>query len=281
MRTNVLIVKGGFIMCNEKTYTRDNLSIINDDFLKNNTILGNSIDLIITSPPYNVGMNYSTYNDGIPYNEYLGFTENWLSKALKLSKEDGRLCINVPVDKSKGGRQSIGADITEIAKKVGWHYNTTIIWNEGNISKSSARGSWMSAYAPCVIAPIELIIVFYKESWKKKSGSRKSDIKEEEFVQWTRGVWNFSGEFKMKCLHPAPFPIELPYRCIKLFSYIDDVILDPFMGSGSTLMAAKNTGRRAIGIDIDRDYCNIAYKRLFDNSLKVMEHSDVEYGIAM
>ena len=107
-----------------------------------------------------------------------------------------------------------------------------------------------------------MIVVLYKKNWKKTSGSRISDIEKFDFVDWTRGVWTFSGESKKKIGHPAPFPVELPYRCIKLLSYVGDTILDPFMGSGSTLVACKRTGRIGIGVDIEKDYCNIAKERL-------------------
>ena len=193
---------------------------------------------------------------------YLSFTKQWLKRACGWLKSDGRMCLNIPLDKNKGGHQSIGADVTEIAKKVGFKYHATIIWNEGNISKSSAWGSWMSASCPYVIAPVELIIVLYKDSWKKTSGSRKSDILRDEFVGWTQGVWSFSGEKKSKIGHPTPFPVELPKRCIKLFSFVGDTVLDPFMGSGTTVVAAKQNNRNGIGIDIDQDYCNLAMKRV-------------------
>ncbi len=122
--------------------------------------------------------------------------------------------------------------------------------------------SWMSASAPYVIAPVELIVVLYKKRWRKTSGSGQSDISREEFMEWTNGVWSFSGESKKKIGHPAPFPLELPRRCIKLFSYVGDLVLDPFLGSGSTMIAAFLNRRYSIGIDIDSSYCEIAKKRL-------------------
>jgi len=241
------------------------IKIIHDDFLTTNLIEEGSIDLIVTSPPYNVDIHYNSFRDDIPYEKYLEFTEKWLSKAYSLMKPDGRMCLNVPLDKSKGrkeaGFQSVYADIVEIAKKVGWKYFSTIIWNEGNISRRTAWGSWLSARAPYVISPVEVIIVFYKEKWSKiKNG--ESDITREEFMEWTNGLWTFSGESKKKVGHPAPFPIELPKRCIKLFSFVGDTVLDPFLGSGSTLIACALLNRKGIGVEIDENYCKIAKNRL-------------------
>uniref|UniRef100_A0A7C5U4Y6 Methyltransferase n=1 Tax=Fervidobacterium nodosum TaxID=2424 RepID=A0A7C5U4Y6_9BACT len=238
----------------------DGITLINDDFLKCD-ISNNSIDLIVTSPPYNVGIEYGLHNDEMSYEQYLKWTESWLSKALNLLKKDGRMCLNIPLDKNKGGQQSVYADVLTIAKKVGFNYHSTIIWNEGNISRRTAWGSWMSASAPYVIAPVEVIVILYKESWKKLTDG-VSDISREEFIEWTNGLWTFSGESKKKIGHPAPFPVELPRRCIKLFSYVGDTILDPFAGSGTTLIAAYKSKRKAIGVEIDEQYFELAKERI-------------------
>jgi site-specific DNA-methyltransferase (adenine-specific) len=239
--------------------------LINDDFLKVDYIKPNSIDLIVTSPPYNVDIEYEGYRDDIPYEKYLEFTEKWLRIAYGLLKPDGRMCLNIPLDKSKGrsgeGFQSVYVDVVAIAKKVGFKYFSTIVWNEGNISRRTAWGSFASASAPYVIAPVEVIVLLYKHSWKKlREGI--SDITPEEFKQWTLGLWTFPGENPRKVGHPAPFPVELPKRCIKLFSYVGDIVLDPFVGSGTTLIAARLLKRRAIGIDISKKYCEISKERL-------------------
>jgi len=259
---------------------RKNILIYNEDFLTIKSIELECIDLIITSPPYNVGIQYLTYNDEESYKNYLIFSKKWIKKCLTLAKDDGRFCLNIPLDKNKGGQQSVYADLTSIAKKVGWQYHTTIIWNEQNISRRTAWGSFMSASAPYVIAPIEMIVVFYKKIWKKINKNGRSDITKKEFMEWTNGVWNFSGESKKKIGHPAPFPVELPYRCIKLFSYIQDTILDPFLGSGSTLIACHQTNRKGIGVEIDRNYCELAKKRLIKEAqidqpkLKIIEGNE-------
>jgi site-specific DNA-methyltransferase (adenine-specific) len=247
----------------DKLYFKaEGIDIYNDDFLATGAIESNSIDLIITSPPYNVSIKYNSHDDEMPYEDYLSFAGEWLSRCYALAKNDGRFCLNIPLDKNKGGQQSVCADITTIAKQVGWKYHSTIIWNEQNISRRTAWGSWLSASAPYVIAPVEVIVVLYKKQWKKESGSRVSDINRTEFQKWTNGVWNFSGESKRKVGHPSPFPVELPKRCIKLFSFVGDIVLDPFLGSGSTLVACAQTGRKGIGIEIDRGYCELAKRRV-------------------
>ncbi len=240
-----------------------NITIFKDDVLKITSIPNNSVDLIVTSPPYNVDIHYNSHADDLSYDDYLAFTQKWIKKCFDFAKEEGRFLLNIPLDKNKGGQKSVGADITKIAKDIGWKYHSTIIWNEGNISRRTAWGSFMSASAPYVIAPVELILVLYKGSWKKTGNSRQNDITRKEFMDWTNGVWTFNGQSKKGAGgHPAPFPIELPRRCIKLFSFVGETVLDPFLGSGSTLIASSLLGRRGLGIDIDEKYCNIAIDRL-------------------
>jgi len=257
-------------------FENDVVKIINENVLTTRKIKKSSIDLIITSPPYNVDIEYNSHDDTTPYDEYLKFSKRWLRRCFNWLKDDGRFCLNIPLDKNKGGQQSVGADLTTITKKIGYNYHSTIVWNEGNISRRTAWGSWLSASAPYVIAPVELIVVLYKKSWKKTSGSRESDINKEEFMKWTSGVWTFPGESKKRIGHPAPFPIELPRRCMKLFSFVGDTILDPFMGSGTTLITSYLNNRKSIGLEIDRTYCELAKNRLI-NEAKINQTTLIDH----
>jgi len=245
-------------------FTHKNITLIQGNSLNENLFSQEFIDLIVTSPPYNVGIEYNSNDDELSYDLYLEFSQKWMSNCYKWSNSQARFLLNIPLDKNKGGHRSVGADLTTIAQKVGWSYHSTIIWNEGNISRRTAWGSWQSASAPYVIAPVELIVVLYKEQWKKTNGTKKSDITKEEFMQWTNGLWVFNGESKKRIGHPAPFPKELPYRAIKLFSYENDLIFDPFTGSGTTLIVAENTRRRSIGVEIDHTYCELAKNRILN-----------------
>lgn len=240
----------------------NNAFLYKGNVLVRNTFSGEFCDLIVTSPPYNVGVAYNSTDDVLSYEDYLKFTEKWLGNCYYWTKNSGRLILNIPLDKNKGGQKSVGADITAISQKVGWKYHSTIIWNEGNISRRTAWGSFMSASAPYVIAPVELILVLYKNEWKKIGGTRISDISKKEFMDWTSGVWTFNGESKKRIGHPAPFPKELPYRAIKMFSYVGDVVFDPFSGSGTTTLVAALHNRIGMGLDIDEQYCNLAKNRL-------------------
>lgn len=247
----------------------NNSEIYNANILDENLFNKEFIDLIVTSPPYNVGVDYKSNEDSQSYDDYLDFTRKWLTNCYSWSNESARLLLNVPLDKNKNGHQSVGADITNIAKEVGWNYMSTIVWNEGNISRRTAWGSWLSASAPHVIAPVELILIMYKGSWKKFGGSKISTITKEEFMSWTNGVWTFNGESKKRIGHPAPFPRELPKRCIKLFSYLGDKVFDPFCGSGTTLIEADILGRIGVGVDIDISYCELALNRIIKESLLI------------
>ncbi len=242
----------------EEYFKNENISIYCGDVLDSSFFSYPFIDLIVTSPPYNVGIDYQSNNDKLSYREYLDFSKKWMKNCYQWSNTQARFILNIPLDKNKGGQKSMGADLTSIAQKVGWKYHSTVIWNEGNISRRTAWGSWMKASAPHVIAPVELIVILYKDEWKKTNGTKISDITKEEFMKYTNGMWVFNGESKKRIGHPAPFPQELPYRAIKLFSYQQDLVFDPFCGSGTTLIVANNNKRKGIGLDIDKSYCELA-----------------------
>ena len=242
-------------------YENKNVKLVTADILDRNLFEENSFDLIITSPPYNVGIEYDMHEDLMSYEDYLDFSYKWLSNCFYWSKVSTRMCLNIPLDKNKGGVKPVLADITRIAQKAGWSYKSTIIWAENNISRRTAWGSWMSASAPNIIAPVEAILILYKKEWKK-TYKGKSDITRDEFIKWTNGLWEFNGESKKRIGHPAPFPRELPRRCIKLFSYVDDIVFDPFVGSGTTLIESVINKRIGIGVDISKEYCEIAKQRI-------------------
>ena len=291
--------------------------------------------LTVTSPPYNVGLSYGDgVDDAGSYADYLEFSRAWLSNVFHWTSPSGRLCMNIPLDKNSGGKQAVTADLTNIARDVGWQYHATIIWNEGNISRRTAWGSWMRPSAPHVIAPVETIVVLYKGDWKREHlGDERVTITRDEFMEWTSGVWStpaeaeaavgsepliapsllldwamsfegsapvgasalrdsfaelltrprgpgldglpsdearewasqvwtFGGESAKRIGHPAPFPLELPRRCIRLFSYAGDQVFDPFAGSGSTLVSALREGREAWGLEIDEEYRELALCRI-------------------
>lgn len=243
-------------------FRHKNIVLYQGDVLDQTLFEKEFIDLIVTSPPYNVGIEYNSSHDELSYNQYLEFSKRWMGNCFKWCKTQSRFLLNIPLDKNKGGHKSVGADLTTIAQEVGWKYHSTIIWNEGNISRRTAWGSWKSASAPYVIAPVELIVILYKDDWKKTKGTKISDITKEEFMKYTNGVWTFPGESKKRIGHPAPFPKELPYRAIKLFSYQNDLVFDPFAGSGTTLIVAANIDRKAVGLDIDKNYCELAKNRI-------------------
>ena len=214
-----------------------------------------------------MGLSYDqSTDDGITYDKYLKFAKKWLSNVLHWTRPTGRLCLNVGLDKNKNGKHPVCADMTQLAKDAGWKYHATIIWNEGTMSRHTAWGSWLSASAPHIIAPVEVVIILYKDEWKRDRPGQTT-ITKDEFMSWTKGVWAFNGARKNG--HPAPFPRELPRRCIRLFSYVDDVVFDPFAGSGTTIVEALAGGRTAMGVEISENYYKIAKKRIRDESCQV------------
>jgi site-specific DNA-methyltransferase (adenine-specific) len=223
------------------------------------------VNLIVTSPPYSLGVDYGQagYMDDQPYVNYLSWVRHWASTLLRVSAIDGRACINIPLDSNKGGKRAIYADYLRIFQEVGWTYQTSIVWNEQNISRRTAWGSWMSPSAPFVTAPVEMIAVFYRETFRRPArNGRRGDITRDEFLAWTLGTWTFAGANPRRVGHPAPFPEELPRRLIKLYSYPDDLVLDPFVGSGTTQIAATRLGRRSMGVEINPQFCDLTVRNI-------------------
>lgn len=235
----------------------------------------NSIDLIITSPPYNVGMNYETYDDVKDYQEYLDYMKNVLKECYRILVKGGRIAINLPsnIMAHRGSKMAyLALDFVLIMRDCGFLDREWIGWVkmiDGSIpGKSTGWGSWMSPSNPALRDGMEYIIVMDKETHKKENvRNEKSDITSKEFLKFTTNVWVISPEVSFRDVHPAPFPEELPYRLIKSYSYPNDVILDPFCGVGTTCAVAKKLNRRFIGIDIDQKYCEIAKVRVAQGML--------------
>lgn len=230
------------------------------EMIKN--IPDDSVDLIITSPPYNVGIEYNSNDDNLEYESYLNWLKEIFGQAYSKLKNGGRICVNVAMESNKSGKKYLSNDISNMLEDIGYLRNSTIIWDKQNLSKRTAWGSWKSPSCPNIINPLEVIIVCSKGTRKKTGDKSKIDITKEEFIEYSLGVWKFGSESAKRVKHPAPFPVELPYRCLKMFSYVGDVVLDPFMGSGTTGVACKKLDRDFIGIELDKTYYDIAKERI-------------------
>lgn len=225
----------------------------------------NTVDIVITSPPYNLNIEYDVYSDSKPLTSYIRFMSNVMYEIYRVTKAGGRICINVPPDignlkdNSKVPLDTIYCNILET---VGFKYRTKIVWNKNTITARTAWGSFCSPSNPNILPPFEYILVFYKDTPKKDGDKDLIDITKEEFIPWTNGLWNIAPESAKKIGHPAPYPIELCDRLIKLFSYKNDVVLDPFMGSGTSGVSALKNGRNFIGIELSEEYVKLSQKRI-------------------
>ena len=221
----------------------------------------NSIHLMITSPPYNVTKEY---DDDLSLSEYLGLLNRVWKETFRALVPGGRACINV----ANLGRKPyipLHSHIIEGMHDLGFLMRGEIIWNKAaSASPSTAWGSWMSAANPVLRNIHEYILIFSKESYSHPRNGKENTIKKEEFLEWTKSIWTFSAVSAKKVGHPAPFPEELPHRLINLYSFKGDVILDPFLGSGTTCIAALKNQRNYIGYDVNQEYINLAKKKLTD-----------------
>lgn len=226
----------------------------------------NSIHLMITSPPYNVTKEY---DENLSFQEYLSLLKRVFKETYRVLIIGGRACINV----ANLGRKPylpLSDYISKMMIDIGFNMRGEIIWNKSaSASPSTAWGSWMSASNPTLRDIHEYILVFskgnYKRSLEKEEREyRKNTISKENFMEWTKSVWVMNAESAKKVGHPAPFPIELPRRLIELYTYTNDVVLDPFIGSGTTGIAALRLKRNFVGYDVSREYVKLSETRMAD-----------------
>lgn len=222
----------------------------------------NSVHLMVTSPPYNVGKEY---DENLTLNEYREFLKRVWTEVKRVLVPGGRACINI----ANLGRKPyipLHAFLIEDMLDLGFLMRGEIIWNKASSgSPSTAWGTWLSAKNPILRDIHEYILVFSKSSFARdRIENKKSTISKEEFLEFTKSVWTFSAEPATKVGHPAPFPVELPYRLIQLYTFEEEVILDPFMGSGQTAIAAIKTHRHYIGYETNQEYIELAQRRIKD-----------------
>ncbi len=241
-----------------------NKIILGDALEVLNALPNNTVHLIITSPPYNLDKPYSNHNDKMAYSHYL----DWMAKAWKQCRQvlidGGRLCINIGENKRQNITYPTFSAFIKQCVDLKMLYRGTIIWNKNSAAKHCAWGSWNSCSNPHIVPRHEYILIFSKGKYKLDADKEKSDLSKDgvEFMNCTRSVWNFGTESKKKIGHPAPFPLELPQRLIKFYSYKNNIVLDPFAGSGTVGVSAIELGRNFILVDNSCDYCKLAQKRI-------------------
>lgn len=218
-----------------------------------------SVHLMITSPPYNVTKEY---DEDLSLGEYRELLGRVFRETHRVLTAGGRACINIA---NLGRKPYIPLHAIVIAEMqlLGFLMRGEIIWDKGaSASASTAWGSWRSASNPTLRDVHEYVLVFSKGSFSRRKGGRRDTIGREEFLQWTKSVWSFPAERARAVGHPAPFPPELPARLIELYSFEGDVVLDPFCGSGTTCLAARDAGRHYVGYEIRESYVELACRRL-------------------
>jgi site-specific DNA-methyltransferase (adenine-specific) len=246
-----------------------------------------TIDLIVTSPPYNVGIDYDSHDDRMMMDEYWEFTEQWLTQAYRLIKDDGRVAINIPYEvnvQDRGGRVLFMSEFWAVMKKVGFKFYGLVDLDENSPhrSKTTAWGSWMSPSSPYIYNPKECVVLAYKKDrikkvkgesqWKgelvdleQEDGTIKQkmmyqDEDKKEFMSLVYGQWEYFADTKQQT--KATFSMDIPLKAIKILTYRNDIVLDPFTGSGTSLVAAEVSGRRWIGIELSENYTKVATDRV-------------------
>ncbi len=246
-----------------------------------------SVDLIVTSPPYGVGIAYDTFNDDIEFEQYKVFSANWLREAYRVLKDDGRIAMNIPYEinrQDKGGRILMVSELWQVMKSIGYKFYGIVDLEEDSPhrSKTTAWGSWMSPSAPYIYNPKECVLLAYKKTHIKKikgepewvgevmdveqeDGTTKKktvyqDEHKKEFMELVYGQWDYFADTKQ--MTKATFSMDIPMKAIKILTYRNDIVLDPFTGSGTSICAAEIGGRRWIGIELSENYSKVARERV-------------------
>ena len=262
--------------------------IINGNCIEEmNKLPENSVDLLVTSPPYNVGIDYDTHNDRISMDEYWEFTKNWLTEGFRVLKTDGRIAVNIPYEvnvQDRGGRVLFMSEFWSIMKKVGFKFYGLVDLDEQSPhrSKTTAWGSWMSPSAPYIYNPKECVVLAYKSKhikitkgepeWvgdivnlEQEDGTTKkktiyTEEQKKEFMDLVYGQWSYFADTRQQT--KATFSMDIPLKAIKILTYKNDIVLDPFCGSGTSLVAAEVSGRRWIGIELSSNYSEVSRERV-------------------
>jgi site-specific DNA-methyltransferase (adenine-specific) len=241
------------------------------------------VDLIVTSPPYGVNIAYDVHDDDMEINEYLEFTRKWMTEAYKVLKDDGRIALNIPYEinrQAKGGRIFFVSEVYQVMKEIGFKFFGIVDLEEDSPhrSKTTAWGSWMSPSSPYIYNPKECMVLAYKKhhikkvkgepQWKgeptvTEEGKTKIVYQEQDkkdFMELVFGQWKYLNDSRP--MTKATFSMDIPTKAIKILSYKNDVVLDPFNGSGTSCVAAEILDRRWIGIELSENYANIAKERI-------------------
>ena len=246
-----------------------------------------SVDLIVTSPPYGVGIAYDSFNDDIEFEQYKLFSASWLREAYRVLKDDGRIALNIPYEinrQDKGGRILMVSELWQVMKSIGYKFYGIVDLEENSPhrSKTTAWGSWMSPSAPYIYNPKECVLLAYKKTHIKKikgepewvgevmdieqeDGTTKKktvyqDEHKKEFMELVYGQWDYFADTKQ--MTKATFSMDIPMKAIKILTYRNDIVLDPFTGSGTSICAAEIGGRRWIGIELSENYSKVAKERV-------------------
>lgn len=218
-----------------------------------------SVHLMITSPPYNVSKDY---DKDLSLKEYLALLKKSFEETYRVLINGGRACINL----ANLGRKPyipLSDYVSQMMIEIGFNMRGEIIWNKAaSASPSTAWGSWQSAANPILRDIHEYILIFSKGDYKREKHSKENTITKEQFMEYTKSIWTMNAESARKIGHPAPFPEELPYRLIQLYSFKDDIILDPFMGSATTAVSALKSERKFVGYEIDKEYIKLSENRI-------------------